>query len=66
MTEKKADKILFNGRLITMEDEALAQAIAIKGDRIVYVGTTDEAMSYWRKHFKDHSGAHVATQAEAA
>ena len=50
MTEKKADKILFNGRLITMEDEALAQAIAIKGDRIVYVGTTDEAMKLAHDH----------------
>ena len=50
MTEKKADKILFNGRLITMEDEDLAQAIAIKGDRIVYVGTTDEAMKLAHDH----------------
>ena len=46
MTEKKADKILFNGRLITMEEEALAQAIAIRGDRILYVGSTEEAMKF--------------------
>ena len=50
MTEKKADKILFNGRVITMEDEALAQAIAMKGDRILYVGTTDEAMKLAHDH----------------
>ena len=46
MIEKKADKILFNGRLITMEEEALAQAIAIKGDKILYVGSTEEAMKF--------------------
>lgn len=46
MTEKEADKILFNGRLITMEGEGLAQAIAIKKDRILYVGSTEEAMKF--------------------
>ena len=46
MTEKKADKILFNGRLITMEEETLAQAIAIQGDKILYVGSTEEAMKF--------------------
>ena len=50
MTEKKADKILFNGRLITMEDEALAQAIAIRGDKILYVGSTEEAMKLAQPH----------------
>lgn len=46
MQEKKADKVLFNGRLITMEEDAIAQAIAIKGDRILYVGSTEEAMKF--------------------
>ena len=44
MTEKKADKILFNGRLITMENGTIAQAVAIKGNRILYVGSDDEAL----------------------
>ena len=44
MPEKKADKILLNGRLITMEEDTFAQAIAIKGDRILYVGSSEEAM----------------------
>lgn len=46
MWEKKADKILLNGRLITMEDSTLAQAIAIKGNRILYVGSNAEAMNF--------------------
>lgn len=46
MCENKADKILFNGRVITMECDTLAQAIAIKGDIILYVGSTEEAMKF--------------------
>ena len=46
MCEKKADKILHNGRVITMEGDAPAQAIAIKDGRIVYVGSNEEAMKF--------------------
>lgn len=46
MTEKKADKILFNGRLITMENGAMAQAVAIKRNKILYVGSNDEVMKF--------------------
>ena len=42
-----ADMILFNGRFITMESECeLAEAVAIKDGKILYVGNTEEAMKF--------------------
>jgi len=38
-----ADLILLNGNVVTLNpDQPVAQAIAIKGDRILYVGTNDD------------------------
>ncbi|MBI2820737.1 MAG: amidohydrolase [Acidobacteria bacterium] len=37
------DTVLFNGKIVTVDDNfSIAQAVAIKGDRFVAVGTTDE------------------------
>lgn len=46
MTRQKADKVFYNGRLITMEGNSLAQAIAIRGDKILYVGSNEEALAF--------------------
>lgn len=41
--EGPADVILSNGKIITVDDEfTIAQAIAIKGDRVIAVGTTQD------------------------
>ena len=38
-----ADLILFNGKIITVDDKfSIAQAVAVRGDRIVAVGTNEE------------------------
>ena len=40
----KADKVLLGGRIITVDSgDAVEQALAIMGDRITYVGSTEEA-----------------------
>ena len=40
----KADKVLLGGRIITVDSgDAVEQALAITGDRITYVGSTEEA-----------------------
>ena len=39
----QADVVLTNGKIITVDDKfTIAQAVAIKGDRIVAVGTNQE------------------------
>ena len=41
--QQSADVILTNGKIITVDDRfSIAQAIAIKGDRFVAVGTNQE------------------------
>ena len=41
-----ADTILVNGNVITVEDEQpIAEAVAIKGDKIMYVGSNEEVRS---------------------
>jgi len=41
-----ADSIIVNGNVITVaEDQPSAQAVALKGDRILYVGTNEEVRS---------------------
>lgn len=59
---EQADLILKNGAVITMEKETpRAQAVAIKGDRIVWVGDTDSAGAWIGKNTKqiDLKGAFV-------
>jgi len=49
----QADVVLMNGNIITMDSvQAIAQAIAIKKDRIVKVGTTEEVTSWIGKNTK--------------
>ena len=43
---KSADVLLINGRFITMEDENIAQAVAIESDRILYVGSNEGALAF--------------------
>jgi len=39
-----ADMVLLNGKIVTVDDRfSIARAVAIGGERIVYVGTTEEA-----------------------
>ena len=46
------DLILFNGKVITVDDRfSIADAIAVKGDRIIGVGAGDE----FRRHADDHT-----------
>jgi len=46
-SEQVADYALLNGRVVTMIDEGdVHEAIAIAGNRILYVGTNAEALSY--------------------
>jgi len=46
ITTSKADLILFNGKIITMNDRnTIAKAVAIKGNLIVMVGDDDEVKS---------------------
>jgi adenine deaminase len=41
-----ADTILVNGNVITVDDEhPTAEAVAIKGDKIMYVGSNEEVRS---------------------
>jgi predicted amidohydrolase YtcJ len=41
-TEPPADLILTNGKILTVDDEfKIAQAVAIRGDRIIAVGTSE-------------------------
>ena len=43
-----ADVILSNGKVITVDDKfTIAQAVAIKGERVIAVGTTEE-IADWR------------------
>jgi hypothetical protein len=40
---EKADLILFNGQIVTVDDDfSIAQAMAIKGDRIVLIGKNED------------------------
>ncbi len=47
MLPPRADTVFFNGKFITMEDEApLAQAVAVSGGRFLCVGTKEEAEKF--------------------
>lgn len=47
VVENPADLIFINGNIATMEDSLVyAQAVAIKGDRILAVGSTEEIETY--------------------
>jgi len=48
MPEDKADLIYFGGNIYTMEgrDKNRVQAVAVKQDRIVFVGSKDKALDY--------------------
>ena len=62
VSREQADLVLKNGAIITMEKETpRAQAVAIKGDRIVWVGDTDSAGAWIGKNTKqiDLKGAFV-------
>ena len=49
MTRVKPDTVLTNARVLTMSPtRPLAEAVAIAGDRIVWVGTSDDAESFLR------------------
>lgn len=40
-----ADKVLFNGKVLTVDRNfTIAEAVAVKGDRLLAVGTTDEIL----------------------
>jgi len=44
---EKADLILFNGNIVTVDETLpIAEALAVKGDRILYAGTNEEALSF--------------------
>ena len=46
-TSKKADLILYNARIATQDDKrSFAEALAIKGNRFLAVGTEKEVMAY--------------------
>ncbi len=56
------DLILFNGKVITVDDRfSIADAIAVKGDRIIGVGAGDEFRRYADDHTRliDASGSAV-------
>ncbi|HMP99853.1 MAG TPA: amidohydrolase [Cyclobacteriaceae bacterium] len=45
--QEAADLIIHNGVIYTMNDaQPVAQAIAVKGDKIIYVGTDEDAKTY--------------------
>lgn len=45
--EDRADTVLYNGTVLTMDDaDTQAQAIAIKGERILFVGDSQQARAY--------------------
>ena len=47
MKQKTADLLLVNGRFLTMEQPGdMAEAVAIEGDRILYVGTEADARAF--------------------
>ncbi len=44
--DHRADLVLWNGKVITVDAaDTLAQAVAIKGDRILAVGSSDEVLA---------------------
>ncbi len=48
-----ADLVLTNGRIVTVDkDDAVAEAVACKGEKIIKVGTSDEIKAYTGKHTK--------------
>jgi len=52
-TQKIADLILINGNIITVEENVpKAEALAIKGDRIMSLGENNEILKYKGKHTK--------------
>jgi len=45
--DKKADYLFINGKVYTVnEKQPWAEAVAVKGKEIVFVGNTDKALSY--------------------
>jgi predicted amidohydrolase YtcJ len=52
-TQKIADLILINGNIITVEENfPEAEALAVKGDRIMSLGKNDEILKYKGEHTK--------------
>ena len=52
-TQKIADLILINGNIITVEENfPEAEALAVKGDRIISLGKNDEILKYKGEHTK--------------
>ena len=52
-TQKIADLILINGNIITVEENfPEAEALAVKGDRIISLGENDEILKYKGEHTK--------------
>jgi predicted amidohydrolase YtcJ len=50
--KEKADLVIINGKVLTIDkDNPLAQAIAVKGEKIIAVGTTSEISKMIRKGF---------------
>ena len=48
-----ADLVLINGRIVTVDkDDAIAEAVACKGEKIIKVGTDEEIEAYTGKHTK--------------
>jgi len=48
-----ADLVLTNGRIVTVDkDDAIAEAVACKGEKIIKVGTNEEIEAYTGKHTK--------------
>lgn len=46
-TKEPADSVFTNGNILTINDaQPQAQAIAVKGNRIVFVGSTEDAQAY--------------------
>ena len=49
-TQKTADLVLLNGKIVTVDDtKPLAQALAVSGDRIIFVGNTEEVKKFISK-----------------
>ena len=50
LDELKPDLVLFNGKIVTVdEDFSIAEAVAIKDGKFVAVGTNDEIRALWDK-----------------
>ena len=48
-----ADLVLTNGRIVTVDkDDAIAETVACKGEKIIKVGTNEEIEAYTGKHTK--------------